>query len=139
MPGVQILASDSVTHNICTILTPAKYTDAAFASFNKKFIDPARLTVNDVRGSRDWPIFRLAETYLIAGEALMRDGRPLEALPYINTVRERAAKPGVPKAAMHVTTASLSIDFMLHERSRELVAQGIRRLDPFTPAPSHYP
>ncbi len=129
MPGYQISAADSATHNICTILTPAKYTDAAFPSFNKKFIDPARLTVNDTRGSRDWPTMRLAETYLIAAEALMRDGRATEALPYVNAVRERAAKAGVAKSAMDVTTADLNIDFILDERARELGGEQMRWFD----------
>jgi hypothetical protein len=129
MPGVQLTAADSATHNVCTILTPAKYTDAAFASFNKKFIEPNRLTVNDTRGSRDWQLFRLAETYLIAAEALMRDGKLTEALTYVNAVRERAAKTGVVKTTMDVTTADLNIDFILDERSRELAGEGMRWFD----------
>ena len=128
MPGVEITAAERASHPY-TILTPSQYTDAAFPSFNKKFIDPFRLTVNDVRGSRDWYVMRLAETYLIAAEALMRDGKPDEALTYVNKVRERAAKQGVVKTAMDVTVADLSLDFILDERSRELAGEGIRWFD----------
>jgi len=128
MPGVEITAAERASHPY-TILTPSQYTDAAFPSFNKKFIDPSRLTVNDVRGSRDWYVMRLAETYLIAAEALMRDGKPDEAVTYVNRVRERAAKPGVAKTAMDVTAADLSIDFILDERSRELAGEGMRWFD----------
>ena len=128
MPGVEMTAAQIATHPY-TIITPSKYTDAAFPSFNKKFIDPFRLTVNDVRGSRDWYVMRLAETYLLAAEALVRDGRPTEALPYVNAVRERAAKPGVAKALMDVTAADLSLDFILDERSRELAGEQMRWFD----------
>ena len=128
MPGVEISAAERASHPYL-IITPSQYTDAAFPSFNKKFIDPNRLTVNDVRGSRDWPAFRLAETYLIAAEALMRDGNLTEALTYVNAVRERAAKTGVPKAAMDVTTADLNMNFILDERARELAGEQMRWFD----------
>lgn len=128
MPGYEITAAERASHPY-TIITPSQYTDAAFLSFNKKFIDPNRLTVNDVRGSRDWYVMRLAETYLIAAEALMRDGKAAEALTYVNAVRERAAKPGVAKTAMDVTAADLTIDFILDERSRELAGEGMRWFD----------
>lgn len=42
-----------------------------------------------------WPITciaRLAETYLLAAEALVMQGKKQEALPYINTIRKRAAQ-----------------------------------------------
>jgi hypothetical protein len=128
MPGVEISAADRATHPY-TILTPSQYTDAAFPSYNKKFIDPTRLTVNDVRGQRDWYVARLAETYLIAAEALMRDNKADEAVQYVNAVRERAAKPGVAKSAMDVAASDLSIDFILDERSRELTGEQMRWFD----------
>lgn len=128
MPGVEISATERAKHPY-TILTPSQYTDAAFPSFNKKFIDPTRLTVNDVRGQRDWYVARLAETYLIAAEALLRDGKADEAVKYVNAVRERSAKPGVPKSSMDVTAADLSLDFILDERSRELAGEQMRWFD----------
>jgi hypothetical protein len=128
MPGVEISATERAKHPY-TILTPSQYTDAAFPSFNKKFIDPTRLTVNEVRGQRDWYVARLAETYLIAAEALVRDGKASEAVQYVNAVRERAAKPGVAKTDMDVTAGDLSVDFILDERSRELAGEQMRWFD----------
>src|SRR5882762_12040687 len=64
------------------------YRDNMFPSLNK-FHDPFRSSINETRGSRDFFVARLAETYLIAAEALMRDGRAAEGLPYINAVRRR--------------------------------------------------
>jgi hypothetical protein len=128
MPGVEISSAERAKHPY-TILTPSQYTDAAFPSYNKKFIDPTRLTVNDVRGQRDWYVGRLAETYLIAAEALLRDGKPDEAVTYVNAVRERAAKAGTPSASMDVAASDLSIDFILDERARELTGEQMRWFD----------
>lgn len=129
MPGWEMPAAEQLTHHVCTILTPSQYTDAAFPSFNKKFIDANRLTVNDVRGSRDWYVARLADTYLLEAEALIRGGNAAAALPYVNAVRERAAKPGVPPSAMDVPADSMTLDFLLDERSRELGGEESRWFD----------
>src|SRR5204862_3652669 len=89
------------------VYTPKTYSDRIFPSLNK-FLDPFRLSVNETRGSRDFLLFRLAETDLIAAEALMRDGRPAEGLPYINVVRRRDAIPGrqtdmdLPRAQLRI-------------------------------------
>src|SRR5213594_541556 len=61
------------------VYTPRTYADNIFPSLNK-FHDPFRLSINETRGSRDYLLLRLAETYLIAAEALLRDGRAAEGL-----------------------------------------------------------
>src|SRR6266705_2577572 len=70
-----------------TVFTPraylglaSPYQDNMFPALNK-FHDPFRSSINETRGSRDFFVARLAETYLIAAEALMRDGRSAEGLP----------------------------------------------------------
>ncbi|WP_111707175.1 RagB/SusD family nutrient uptake outer membrane protein [Lutibacter citreus] len=60
-------------------------------------------------------VYRLAETYLIAAEALMRSGG--DGLPYINAVRERAG-------AAPITT--LDEQAILDENARELAFEGER-------------
>ncbi|MBA3671984.1 MAG: RagB/SusD family nutrient uptake outer membrane protein, partial [Gemmatimonadaceae bacterium] len=126
LPGFEVTAAERAARPYLTV-TPSQYTDATFPSLNK-FIDPFRLTVNEARGSRNFIVMRLAETYLIAAEALMRDGRSAEAVPFVNAVRTRAAKPG-QAAAMAVTAAQLDIDFMLDERARELTGEQMRWFD----------
>ena len=107
------------------IYTPKTYTNRVYPSLNK-FHDGNRLSVNEERGSRDYLLFRLAETYLLAAEALLRDGRAAEALPFINAVRRRAAIPG-QETAMEITAVTL--DTILNERARELAGESMRWFD----------
>src|SRR5258705_4534350 len=97
-----------------------EYGDATFPPLNKYF-DPTRTSTNQEPGQRDHPLMRLANTYLMLAEALMRDGKPDLALPWVNKLRERASKPG-QQAAMDVTVAQLTmpagLNFILDERAR---------------------
>ncbi|AHG93134.1 RagB/SusD domain-containing protein (plasmid) [Gemmatirosa kalamazoonensis] len=125
---VEVDAAERAKHSY-VIYAPSQYTEARFPSFNKKFIDPLRALVNDTTGSRDWFVMRLADTYLQTAEALIRDGKNAEAVPFINTVRERAAKPGVAKSSMDITAGEATLDFLLDERARELGAEMTRWFD----------
>jgi hypothetical protein len=106
---------------------PWPYEDFMFPSLNK-FHDPFRSSINEERGSRDFFVARLAETYLIAAEALMRDGRAVEGVPYINAVRRRAAIPG-HETEMELTVGQLTLDEILNERARELTGEMQRWFD----------
>lgn len=94
----------------------------------KKVDDFKRPGVNTPEGSRDYIVYRLAETYLIAAEALFQDGRPGEAVEYVNAVRRRAAYPGM-ETQMEVTTNDIDIDFILDERGREFYGEQKRWFD----------
>lgn len=74
--------------------------------------------------STDFPVFRLAEMYLIEAEATLRNGGSASiAAGFINKLRERA----YGDASGDVTTVSL--DDILNERMRELYWEGSRRTD----------
>ncbi len=74
----------------------------------------------------DFPVFRLAEQYLIYCEGVVRGattGTMAQAVTYFNTLRQRA---------YHNTTgnvATLNANLILDERARELYWEGFRRSD----------
>jgi hypothetical protein len=72
----------------------------------------------------DFPMFRLADVYLMYAEAVLRGGggSTTEALNYINMLRNRAN-------STTITSGQLNLDFLIDERSRELYWEGHRRQD----------
>jgi hypothetical protein len=76
----------------------------------------------------DWPMFRLADAYLMYAEAVLREGQGgtrAEALGYVNALRERA----YGDVSGNITDAQLDLQFILDERARELYWEGHRRTD----------
>lgn len=74
----------------------------------------------------DFPVFRLAEMYLIYAEAVLRGGTNGDmgtAVNYINLLRQRAYKSN------DGNVATINLDFILDERARELYWEGQRRTD----------
>jgi hypothetical protein len=74
----------------------------------------------------DYPMFRLADAYLIYAEAAVRTGTNLgQALTYVNALRQRA----YGNTSGNITSGQLTADFILAERGRELLWEGHRRTD----------
>lgn len=75
----------------------------------------------------DFPLFRLADAYLIYAELYLRGGGGGEgqAVTYINALRQRS----YGDASGDITGAELTLDFVLEERGRELYAEAQRRTD----------
>jgi len=75
----------------------------------------------------DFPMFRLADAYLIYAEAQVRGGGgdPALALTYVNLLRGRP----YGSTSGNITAGQLTLPFLLDERSRELLWEGHRRTD----------
>lgn len=75
----------------------------------------------------DFPVFRLADAYLIYAEAQLRGGggTAAQALTYVNALRQRA----YGGSSGNITSAQLTLDFVLAERGRELLWEAHRRTD----------
>lgn len=117
------------------------YNDPTFAKFGQK-VDNADPSVNTQRfivpqtnkwnqydpndpfGAgmvKDVIIMRLGETYLLKAEAQFKQGKTAEAAITINILRSRAN-------ASPITAADVTLDFILDERARELLAEENRRM-----------
>ena len=80
----------------------------------------------------DFPVFRLAEIYLTYAESVLKGGSggsPETALSYINQLRGRAYANNPSSTTGNITSAQLTIDFILDERGRELYWEAQRRTD----------
>jgi len=80
---------------------------------------------NPAFASTDFPIFRLADAYLMRAEAQFNLGRSTEAVNDINIIRTRA----FGNTSGNITTAQLTPQFILDERAREFYYEAHRRTD----------
>lgn len=83
---------------------------------------------NTAYACTDFPIFRLADAYLMRAEALYRQGGAANidaAVADINRIRERA----YGNTSGNITAAALDLDFIIDERAREFYYEAQRRTD----------
>ncbi len=114
------------------VLNDFNYGYSVIKFTNVKRSDPLNVPVEEREfGSdnqfpdTDFPMYRLADAYLMYAEAVLRGGSGGDratALNYVNEIRERA---GVSQ----ITDSQLTLDFILEERARELYWEGHRRTD----------
>lgn len=95
-----------------------------------KNIDTNGLAGSDPTGDMvdtDFPMFRLADAYLMYAEAFVRGGggSGADAVNYINQIRTRA----YGNTSGNINQADLTLSFILAERSRELYWEAHRRTD----------
>ncbi len=76
----------------------------------------------------DFPVFRLADVYLMYAEAVERGGTggsEAASVTYINALRHRA----YGNTNGNIAAADITLDFLIDERARELYWEGHRRTD----------
>lgn len=98
-------------------------TIMAFYPYIMKVTDyPHESDYTQAQSFRDVAVMRLAETYLLRAEAYLGMGRKDLAAADINELRKRA------HAETMCTEAEVSIDYILDERTRELLTEEFRML-----------
>lgn len=114
-----LLPGRRVGDTLRTVVGAEKANDPLWPSTRKwDWASPIDPTVAEQYN--DQPYLRLAETYLLLAEAQFRQGKLAEAAATLNVVRQRAN-------ATPITAAQVTLDFILDERSRELVTEEQRR------------
>ncbi len=108
-------------------------TNGYFVSKWTNLTDAGAIASNTVEGgvNTDYPVFRLADVYLMLGEAVARGGAGSSAdtaLGLMNSLRQRAFGDNYESAGK-LRAESLTTDFYLDERARELYWEGTRRTD----------
>jgi len=130
---------DTVNDSRAAFFYSAGQTDSVIdiGSFNSGRAAPKFTNKTSTGGSgsqqgmidTDFPIFRLAEAYLIYAEANIRGGGGSggTALGYMNQIRQRAF--GGSTAHNWAGIGAITLDTMLAERGRELMFEAKRRTD----------
>lgn len=85
-----------------------------------EYVHPEPAQINERNFFNDIMYLRLADSYLLFAEALHREGKNNEAAIWINKVRSRSN-------ATQIVGTDVDIDFILDERSRELITEEHRR------------
>lgn len=101
------------------------FTDG-YAITKFRNVDSNGIAGGDTSGNftdTDFPLFRLADVYLMYAEATLRGGggSDAQAIEYMNELRDRAGNFG--------KVTAINLDFILDERARELYWEGHRRTD----------
>jgi hypothetical protein len=126
IPGFEMSKEDRAKKKY-QILVPSKYSEALFPTL-RKFFDTKRPDMTFEPGSRDFFVFRLAETYLMLAEAQLGAGKVKDATDAINVVRTRAGWPG-KKDAMVIKESAMTFELLMEERARELAGEQTRWMD----------
>jgi len=124
--GRELLYTDGQNKDILSVAT---FTDG-YAVAKYRNVDVNGNPGSDATGNHtdiDFPMFRLADAYLMYAEAVLRGGggSTNTATGYINQLRERA----YGDTSGNISEGDLTLDFIIDERSRELYWEAHRRTD----------
>ncbi len=110
------------------ITNPTVFTQGYLCTKFKNLTSTGTKGKNTTFVDTDFPLFRYADVYLMYAEAVKRGGTGGDlnlAVGFVNQLRERAYGDN----SGNITTAELTLDFILDERGRELYWEAQRRTD----------
>ena len=124
--GRELFYTDGQEKDIASVST---FTDG-YAISKYRNVDVDGIAGSDTSGDHtdiDFPMFRLADAYLMYAEAVVRGGggSMSTAVGYINQLRGRA----YGNTSGDIAEVDLNLDFILDERARELYWECHRRTD----------
>jgi len=112
---------DFIADSVVSILNPST-TGSVSKMFIKKFYNKPYGLQNNT--DDNWPLYRYSDVLLMLAESLNEQGKPADALPYLNQVRTRA---GLASATSSDQASLRSI--IAHERRVELAFENHRWFD----------
>ena len=127
--GEKVISGDTVTIyqdvNIGEVLTncpdTSGYLVGKFSNLDQMGNPGSHVSLT--HSDTDFPMFRLADVYLMLSEASLQNGDPGTALTYMNYIRERAYQ------GSSYNFSSVTLNDVLEERSKELYWECTRRTD----------
>jgi starch-binding outer membrane protein, SusD/RagB family len=123
----RVLLKMKLSMNIPSASSSGDYGIGVYKFTARNYDGSLPATYNPAYACTDFPIFRLADAYLMRAEALVNLGSYDLAKDDVNAIRERAFGSN----AHDVTAAQLEAnpDYLLWERGREFYYEGQRRTD----------
>ena len=127
--GEKVISGDTVTIyqdvNIGEVLTncpdTSGYLVGKFSNLDQMGNPGSHVSLT--HSDTDFPMFRLADVYLMLAEASLQNGDAVTALTYMNYIRERAYQ------GSSYNFSSVTLNDVLEERSKELYWECTRRTD----------
>ena len=113
------------SENIPSPSSSGDYGIGVFKFWNKNADGSQAADYNPAYASTDFPVFRLADAYLMRAESSFNLGDAGSAANDINVVRTRA----FGNASGNITSAQVTPQFLLDERGREFYYEAQRRTD----------
>lgn len=112
------------------VVPPSLWNNGIFPAL-KKFMDPSRGANFNDPSTRPCVLYRFSDVYMTGAEAYFKAGDAAKAASLLNVVRQRAAfrksnttaQNAAAAAAMTITAADVTLDFILDERSREFFGE----------------
>lgn len=121
----RVFMRQKLSNDIPSASSTGDYGIGVFKFTAKNLDGSEAINSNPAYASTDFPVFRLADAYLMRAESLHKMGDDDNAVLDINVIRERA----YGNTTGNITAAQVTDDFILNERGREFYYEAQRRTD----------